>query len=108
MNQEFKATQQIGIEMSGEKTRLYLENIKCDGCARTISGRLSEIGIKEPSVDYETGTVEMLIPTPEKLSEALVVLHHLGYPIVDSEEGMKALALKAKSYISCAIGKMGS
>ena len=40
------------------------------------------------------------------VGQVLVKLKELGYPLVDTEEGLKAVALKARSYLSCALGKL--
>lgn len=95
-----------GVVISDGFVRLHLENIKCGGCANTISSELSKQGLKEISVDHENGTVRFQNVEDEKLTQALGRLKSLGYPLVETEEGLAALGLKAKSYVSCAIGKM--
>lgn len=58
-------------------------------------------------VDFETSSLDIDTPSSSvKLNEAVEKLRELGYPLVDTEEGLKAVALKAKSYLSCAIGKL--
>lgn len=96
-----------GIEQSGNKTRLYLENIKCGGCASTITKALEGLKVTGISVDPETSSVEINNPADKNhLNVILAKLREIGYPLIDTEEGIKALALKAKSYMSCAIGKL--
>jgi copper chaperone len=66
---------------------IEVENIKCGGCANTITGRLGRIdGVGSVEVDIEHGRIT------EK----------------GSVEGMEAAKARAKSFVSCAIGKMGS
>jgi copper chaperone len=97
----------ISIVKNEARTKLYLENIKCGGCGKTIEKSLSTFGLKNISVSPEENTVEFdTAQSEEKIPAVLEKLKSLGYPLVDSEEGLKALTLKAKSYISCAIGKM--
>ena len=92
---------------NNNRTRLVLDNIKCDGCGRTISKALMEIGLKNIVVDPETSSVEMDGPVGEtQMDEVLKKLKALGYPLIDTEEGLKAVALRAKSYLSCALGKI--
>lgn len=96
-----------GILVLGSRTQLTVENIKCGGCANTITKELKNIGLQNISVDPEQCTVEM--DTPENsnaVSSAIKKLRELGYPLIETEEGIKAALLKAKSYLSCAIGKI--
>jgi copper chaperone len=89
------------------QVRLVLDNIKCGGCGKTISKAMIDLGFKNVSVDPEQSFVEMDGPVEAaQLNVALHRLRELGYPLVDTEEGLKAIALKARSYLSCAIGKM--
>lgn len=89
------------------KTKLVLENMKCGGCANTITRALNELGLLEVRVDVGSNSVEVANPIdPVLLEKAIAKLHSLGYPLVKSEEGVRALALKAKSFVSCAIGRL--
>jgi copper chaperone len=40
-------------------------------------------------------------------AHAAAVLAKLGYPEKGSLEGLKAVAATAKSFVSCAVGRMG-
>lgn len=96
-----------GIVVDGPRTKLIVENIKCDGCARTISKALTEIGYKNITVHPEESLVELDSPQKSNaIAEAINKLRELGYPLIETEDGLAAVALKAKSYLSCAIGKM--
>ena len=100
---------EIGIEKIDNKTRLYVENIKCGGCGNTITKSLTALGLEQVVVDPESNTVEFLSPNSESdITKALDKLKSLGYPLVNTEEGLKALLSKAKSYASCAIGKVSN
>lgn len=97
----------FGIKQEGSRTSLTLENIKCDGCGKTISKNLSDLGLKSIVVDPSSSTVEFDNPADSsKIDEAIGKLRGLGYPLVETAEGVKALALRAKSYLSCAIGRV--
>lgn len=86
------------------KTTLYIQNLKCGGCANTITKNIATLdAITEVSVNVEESCVSFDYPTEEKLIEVKEKLKVLGYP----EDGeANSLGAKAKSYVSCAIGKM--
>lgn len=87
---------------------LSVENIKCGGCAGTITKRLNELdSVRECQVDVENGMVSI---TGDESSKAEVsqLLLKLGYPETGTAEGLKAATAKAKSFVSCAVGKMNS
>lgn len=83
------------------KHLIEVENIKCGGCINSIKNALTKIeGVSEVSIDKETETIEVESSTERE--EIIKILSNLGYP----EKGNNTLLKKAKSYISCAIGKM--
>ncbi len=86
------------------KATIIVQNLKCGGCARTIINKLSELeNISEVQVFLNTSTVSFAY---EDSGDALNVkdkLKDLGYPSIDSKN---TLASKAKSFVSCATGKM--
>ncbi|EAZ95790.1 Heavy metal transport/detoxification protein [Flavobacteria bacterium BAL38] len=86
------------------KTTIYIQNLKCGGCANTITKNLAQLeAITEVTVNVEESKVSFAYPTEEKLIEVKEKLKTLGYP----EDGeANSLGSKAKSYVSCAIGKM--
>ena len=83
-------------------------NIRCGGCANTITKALKETGFKEVSVDLscEPRKVTAEIANEEQLAEFKAILRNLGYPLFGEEEGsIDNAALKLKSFVSCAVGK---
>lgn len=88
--------------------RFYVENIKCGGCASTISAKLKESGAFEVAVDPEAGVIEAKWPDLSLggLFEAVEKLKASGYPLIQSADGFASIALKAKSFVSCGIGKL--
>ena len=82
-------------------TNLEVVNIKCGGCAKTITKALEELGCTNISVSPDTQKISF-----ENGDEAQVIqkLESLGYPLKDSEAATSLLK-KAKSYASCAVGK---
>ncbi len=106
-NRKVSPTSTLGIQQNGSRTRLILDNIKCGGCANTITKALNNLGLENVIVDPESSFVEVDNPQdPTKLHKAIANLKGLGYPLIDTEDGLKAVALKARSYLSCALGKM--
>ena len=86
------------------KTTIPIQNLKCGGCANTITKGISAIDdIKNVSVNVEDNTVTFSYETEEQVNEVKNKLKSLGYP-VDGETN--TLGDKAKSYVSCAIGKI--
>ncbi len=87
---------------------LSVENIKCGGCANTIRNKLEAIdGVERADVDVANGqvTVEAADATRD---EVLATLLRLGYPETGTTEGLSAARARAKSFVSCAVGKIGS
>ena len=95
------------------KYEIEVENIRCGGCANTISRKLLEKGgIEAVDIQIEDQIVvieviEVIEVTDESVKQlAIDTLVSLGYPEKDSVKGIKAMKGKAKSVVSCAIGKM--
>jgi copper chaperone len=86
------------------ETTLYIQNLKCGGCANTITKNLSTIeGIQNITVNVEESAVGFSYANYDQLNTVKDKLKVLGYP----EDGAaNSLGSKAKSYVSCAIGKM--
>lgn len=83
---------------------ITIQNLKCGGCANTISTKLIEInGISDVSVDVDNSTVTFMHETAGSLVNAKQKLAAIGYP----ESGDKnSVISKAKSFVSCATGKI--
>ena len=77
-------------------------NIKCGGCAKGIRSALEEKRATNVSVDIENQKVSF--EGEVDLEEIKRTLAGMGYPESGSEEA-ESFFKKAKSYISCAIGK---
>lgn len=85
---------------------IAVENIKCGGCANSIRSKLLDKALAQSvEVDIEQGQVH-IEGNPEWRDQVAIALAKMGYPEVGSVEGMKAAAAKAKSFVSCAIGRM--
>ena len=87
--------------------QLQVENVKCGGCARSIEkALLADSRISRVSVDPAQGLV-VIEAEADVRAPALAALAKLGYPEKGSLEGLKAAAAAAKSFVSCAVGRMG-
>lgn len=82
-----------------------VENIKCGGCMQTITKGLKHIDSGyDVHMDQSNGTI--VIDSERSIdSEAVThALDQMGYPISGDNNAWK----KAKSYVSCAVGRMTS
>jgi len=91
------------------KTKIIIDNMKCGGCAGTIKKGLKSFPeVSEVIVDIENNAVEIIhnddFPV-DKLKERLT---SMGYPEKGTLEGFHKFASNAKSYVSCAIGKISN
>lgn len=86
------------------KETIYIANLKCGGCAATITKELSEIaGVSNVKVDTDTDSVEVTYSESVERFEIIQKLHQLGYPEATEENG---LLLQLKSYASCMLGRI--
>ncbi len=93
---------QKNIQM--QTTTVQIQNLKCHGCANTIVTQLSKIdGISEVTVNNETDEVSFNFNSETNFELAKKKLSVLGYPM-DGESN--SLPKKAKSFVSCAVGRM--
>jgi copper chaperone CopZ len=84
---------------------LEIQNLKCGGCVNTITKELNNIeGIQQISIDKDNSTVSFETDTSTQVEVVKQRLSAIGYPEVGDDN---SLIDKAKSYVSCAIGKMG-
>ena len=84
---------------------IQIENLKCGGCAATIKkGILGVEGVEEVTVDVEKSIVS-ISSKKENLEEIKLKLSKLGYPEVGDTN---SVLHKAKSFVSCAVGRLDS
>lgn len=83
------------------KQQFEVENIKCGGCVNSIKTALLKLeGVETIEVDKDIDTI-VLTGTIER-DLVIKKLNDLGYP----EKGHNTMVKKAKSYVSCAVGRM--
>lgn len=82
-------------------------NVKCSGCARTLKERFFE-KFGEVEVDLTKVPREITLNIEEEqIEEFSTALKKLGYPLSSDTMGfVESTSVKAKSFVSCAIGKM--
>ena len=86
--------------------QISVENIQCGGCAATIRNKLSELDVVTAAdVAIEEGIVTVEGDESYR-DEVAAELRRLGYPETGTAEGIKAATAKAKSFVSCAIGRI--
>jgi copper chaperone len=85
-----------------------VQNVKCGGCANTIKEALmEEFGEVDVDLMQEPRVITLEIKDEEAEASFRKKIRSLGYPMEDEELGVFTKGgLKAKSFISCAIGKM--
>ena len=85
---------------------IEVENIKCGGCANTIETRLRKLdAVTDVQVEVEQGRVTVEAGDNDRATLAEILLRS-GYPEKGTAEGIKAASARAKSFVSCAIGKL--
>ncbi|HIP80924.1 MAG TPA: cation transporter [Leucothrix mucor] len=90
------------------KISINVENIRCGGCANTITKKLkATTGINDVDIAIEDQIVTIDVDDESTRASAVEALLAMGYPEQGSVEGLEALKGKAKSVVSCAIGKVG-
>lgn len=85
-----------------------LANVRCCGCAATIKKMLLEEGFSDIDVDISCEPRIVTVSIGDEAHEAQfkAIVRKLGYPLADEQINfMDAAGLKAKSFVSCAVGK---
>jgi len=81
--------------------KIQVVNIKCEGCEKMIISALEKAGVKNIHIHIQTQTI-LFEGDEDRVKKILL---KLGYPEVGSKEA-ESFFKKAKSYASCAVGKM--
>ena len=83
---------------------LQIQNLKCHGCANTIVTQLSKLeAISEVKVNNNTNEVSFNYTSETEIELVKKKLSDLGYPIIGDTN---SLPKKAKSFVSCAVGRL--
>ena len=89
------------------KNTLEVLNVKCGGCAGTLKKALRE-EFGEVEVNLEVMPRQITLEVKEEDMVSLgAKLKQLGYPLASEElNTIEKISTTAKSFVSCAIGKM--
>ena len=84
-------------------------NVKCGGCANTLKTSLQkEFGEVEVNLNVEPRLITLDIEE-DAIPALRKKLMKLGYPMSDEDlSTLEGFSTTAKSFVSCAVGKMGS
>jgi copper chaperone CopZ len=84
---------------------IKVENLKCRGCANTIARGLRKLeSVEHVRVEVKDSLVEIVFNGNENnVDEFENKLKQMGYPSVSMQNDT---FLKAKSYLSCAMGRI--
>jgi len=86
-------------------------NVRCEGCANSIKNALAKEGYSQVHVDLSCEPRKVAVRLQDEASAAHIeeILRKLGYPLADKKVGFTdSAALKAKSFVSCAVGKFNT
>ena len=83
---------------------ILVQNLKCGGCAKTITEKLSAlVGVEDVKVDVQTAEVSFQYVDELILESAKETLKLSGYPEVGEDN---SLGTKAKSFENCDMGRI--
>jgi copper chaperone len=84
-------------------------NVKCGGCASTLKTALKkEFGEVEVNLDVEPRQITLDVEESD-IPDLRKKLIKLGYPMSDEDlSKIEEFSTTAKSFVSCAVGKMNT
>lgn len=85
---------------------LFVENLKCGDCVNTIRKTLSKFSsVQKVNVDAEQSCIDLeLDNSDDQIDQIKQKLVKIGYPERGADNNVFT---EAKSYVSCAIGRIG-
>ena len=87
------------------ETVIRVENIKCGGCMNSIETKLNSVdGVSDIAISQEDGVISIQHSEGLDLSAIESMLAKMGYP----PAGENNLGAKAKSYVSCMVGRVNA
>src|SRR5574344_1425755 len=89
------------------KQTFEVHNVKCGGCANTLTKSLKDdFGSVEVDLSINPRKITLDIED-NQIEELKLKLRSLGYPLINDElSGFEKATTTAKSFVSCAIGKI--
>ena len=91
------------------KQTFEVVNVKCGGCANTLKTKLlEEFGEVEVNLEVEPRQITLEIENAN-IPTLRQALKSLGYPMSDEDlSTVEGFTTTAKSFVSCAVGKMNT
>ena len=89
------------------KRTLEVINVKCGGCAGTLKKALLE-DFGEVEVNLDTNPRQITLEVnDENMDKLALKLKSLGYPLLSEDlNRLEKITTTAKSFVSCAVGKI--
>jgi len=89
------------------KRTLEVINVKCGGCAGTLKkALLEEFGEVEVNLDINPRQITLEV-NDEDMDKLALKLKSLGYPLSSEDlNTIEKITTTAKSFVSCAVGKI--
>jgi copper chaperone len=85
-------------------TTLSVQNLKCGGCAHTITQQLRAMeALQNVIVDLQQGTVSVTYQNESDLKNITQKLKKMGYPVLGEAN---TLSDQAHSLVRCVMGKL--
>jgi copper chaperone len=98
----------MNIAMTTTDT-ITVDNLKCGGCENTIKIALKKMhGVEKVIINSEASEINIVHDASVTRNMLTRALKSLGYPETGTTEGLDALLTNAKSFVSCATGRMSS
>lgn len=87
-----------------KKETIVIQNLKCGGCVKTVVHLMEAFPeVSGVTVSLEDASITFSVPDEHPAEKYRQALADAGYPPEGDEN---TLGRKAKSYVSCAIGRM--
>mgnify|MGYP006186169123 CR=1 FL=1 len=91
-----------------QRHTLAIENLKCGGCAKTISSRLGLLeGVTDVTIDTDAEEVSF-VACSDCVNSIRDTLPWLGYPEPGVPSTLSGVGAKVRAPVSCVRGKVGA
>lgn len=89
------------------KTQLYVDNMKCGGCANSIRRELKLFThVHDVNINREEELIEIEHNEGLPIADVKEKLFSMGYPEKNTVSGFTKITANAKSFVSCAVGNL--
>lgn len=92
-----------------QQIKVIVENLKCGGCANSIKKQLFGInGVVDVIIEKEISEVKVIHNGQVERTKVVNKLKTIGYPELGTVLGVESIITNAKSFASCAVGRVGN